>query len=190
MVKFFFGVFRKKLVGKFMPEVLSNSLFECYAYNELPNDIVSSNKLAFEVRHDEFTMEEVFEFGERGKYNGIELEEYLTNKGLSAVEKERERALFRFAYNTGILGYAMQLRGKNREYICEHPFDDIDGLSDENIDETKLHLDIFTVTAVDLLGRYISGNEFYKDKEMMAVGSAMRLLRSNPTEKRKLHDQI
>lgn len=175
-----FPQWKNKLVQSgFRSEDLSDSLFKCYASRTVPNEIARNNYMFYEIRHDEFTLEEVFDFGDRGTYNGQDLDQYLDKRGLSQEAKERIRALFRFAYKMGILGEAMKLKNVDGGYICNHPFDDMDGLSrsisDDGTDGSRLHLDVFIKPSVGLLRDYNSRSEELRDKEIMTMVNFTRI---------------
>ena len=160
---------QKLLQSGFRSEDISDSLFKCYTSRTIPDEIVKNNYIFLEIGHDEFTVGEVFDFGDRGTYNGQDLDQNLDKRGLSQEAKERIRALFRFAYKTGILGEAMKLKNVAGEYICNHPFDDIDGLSGNIGDGSRLHLDVFTNRSVSHLRDYIARSEELHGREIISL---------------------
>ncbi len=114
-----------------------------------------------EIDDSPFREDEIFNYEGRGTYTGVQLNQRLGELGLNEDAKKRMRALFRFANlpETGFTREAMQLRNTEGNWLIDHPFGDIDGVSravqlPEKYSAT-VHLDIFVPTSLEKLARLL-----------------------------------
>lgn len=125
--------------------------------------------IVLEINEKPFLANEVFDYGERGRYTGKELEEKLSTYNLSGFAKETIRSLFRFANQEGFTQAAMGLM-KDGKWTIEHPLGDIDGvnIAQGNLDrENAIHLDIFLPQSLEHLKEVVDFTDSRKIATML-----------------------
>lgn len=145
-------LFLNQLKAKGIPH--GEKIIKVFASVDDPRIILRKPDLvALEISGKPFPKDEIFDYGERGKYSGKMLEEKLLGINLSDFGKEVIRSLFRFANQEGFTQTAMEIM-IDGNWLIEHPLGDIDGIdiakrySDR---EKAIHLDIFLPQSLEHL---------------------------------------
>lgn len=102
---------------------------------------------------------EIFDFGERGIYSGVAVEQYMEERCFTETGKRVARALFRFAVQpeAGYVQRAMAFKRGDR-WLIDHPMEDLDGLAyaSRTGQEGRIHLDIFYPDSLEALKGFVN----------------------------------
>lgn len=113
-----------------------------------------------ESSDEPFTDGNVFDFGERGIFTGLDFERAIAEKGVNDKAVRIARALARFSIreDTGFAYVGMQVRVGD-DFLLDHPLDGIHGwertIGGLSGQEETLHLDIITSTSLLRLRRIV-----------------------------------
>lgn len=123
-------------------------IIKVYASDEDPREKFNKSTLAVVESSDEpFTEDDVFDFGERGVFTGLDYERSMAERGVNDKAARIARALARFATreDARFAYVGMQQVKADGTFLIGHPLDGIHGwewvLRGK---EEFLHLDIFT----------------------------------------------
>jgi len=140
-----------------------DKLLKVKASKEHPSARYGRNNIAvYEIDEKPFRLDELFDYGERGSWQGTDLEITLQSLRLNTEQQTTARALFRFANlpHFQMCQAGMELRNPNGSWLINHPLEDIDGLrqlmqNPETKSITPFHLDIFVQQSIDKVLEYI-----------------------------------
>lgn len=173
-------IFLNQLTTKNIPH--GDKIIKVFASDENPNTIFKKPGLVvLEMDDSPFSSEEAYDYGDRGRYSGTQLEKKLAGYGLNDFGKRTMRALFRFSNQEGFCQAAMETKVDDK-WLIDHPFGDIDGITNAITNparENSIHLDIFFPSSLERLKSIVNFDK--PDATVpMIEGTRWRMGRLNP----------
>lgn len=144
-------------------------------FNQLFN---RKNITIFEINDEPFQEDETFDYLGRETYTGSQLNDRMQELGLSHEAARRVRALFRFANlpETGLTQQAMQLKNQEGNWLIDHPFGDIDGitkaLQNPELHSENVHLDIFVPESLDKIASLLGATSLTEAEGILTYEEA------------------
>lgn len=135
------------------------------------------------------TLKDTFDYGERGSYNGRDLEMYLQRySGLDQAGIAIARAMLRFGYQEALGTNRLAMAATNGdEPVFDNPFSFIHHFKSGRPDvNTKMHLDIYTPQSIEKLSRIIDLDHPAKLATPEEVGKIRALEQENEHGKERL----
>lgn len=144
---------------------LGETVIKVFAVSRNPQEIFS-NPAIFTVEMDGSPLgsDTKYKFEGRETFTGHQLDDFISQFGVTEPTNNDMRALFRFSHMHGFLGRAMQMVRDN-EYVINHPIEVIDGIRYIKNRPRLLHLDIFLRASLDTLKNIVN-----YDEERLLVG--------------------
>jgi len=135
------------------------------------------------------THEDIFDYGERGSYNGRDLEMYLQKySGLDQSGIAIARAMLRFGYQEALGTNRLAMAVKNGdEPVFDNPFSFIHHFKSPKPDvNTKMHLDIYMPQSIERLSKIIDLDNLARLATPEEVGRIRALELENEHGKERL----
>lgn len=104
------------------------------------------------------THSDIFDYGDRGTYDGRDLEMYLQKySGLDITGVQIARAMLRFGYQEALGTNRLAMAARNGDGpVFDNPFSFIHHFGSRNPDvNTQMHLDIYTPQSIERLSKFI-----------------------------------
>lgn len=134
-------------------------IIKVYASCEDPRESFDRRDLAvYQIADEQFAAEELFSYGERGKWTGDQIEEKLHILGLDEEGKRVARSLFRFSNLSALelCQTAMALKKADGSWLIDHPLEDIDFKSVNRFGRNAIHLDVFVPSSIKKLEEFLA----------------------------------
>lgn len=131
-----------------------------------------------EINDSPFTEEDIFDYGERGRYSGAEIEHSLKEMQLTETAERTARTLFRFANlpETGFVKAGMLLTKPDGQWLIDYPLQDIDGWQygkEGNHKPEQIHLDIFVDESLQKLARLLGAENVKNAEGLVGIREVM-----------------
>lgn len=158
------------------PERRAEVFIKVYASETDPRILLRKPQLTvIKENSSVFNSCDIFNFGDRGIFTGMDLEEKI--KTLSEEGRKKSRAIFRFAEKLGIARFGMDLK-KNGDYVYENPMDILHCRMGR---DEAVHLDILKIGAINHIQNSLR-IKFFQEGSCLTPKETARLIRNGSVE--------
>lgn len=153
-----------------------------------------SSIAVLEISEAPFTESDVFEYGDRGVYTGLDIERAFEELELVESAKRNARTLFRFASlpETQFVREGMSLHSPDGSWLIDHPILDLHGYDygvEGKLQPEQIHLDIFVAESLQRLAQLLHIEKFEGSEAVVSFKETLdrgrRELREGKTRRKE-----